>query len=93
MMFYDVLHMMFYDVLHMLFYDVLCLRAFLVSFCRNVPPEFSHQFVTHMVINLFTALIQIKFRTILTELETKLEKTLQLFLLIHGKKTRSLIPW
>ena len=53
MMFYDVLwcSMMFYDLLHiwcsMMFYDVLwcsmmfyVLRAFLVSFCRNVHPEF-----------------------------------------------------
>ena len=42
MMFYDVLwcSMMFYDVLwcSKMFYDVL--RAFLVSFCLSVPPEF-----------------------------------------------------
>ena len=58
MMFYDVLwwsmifygvlwcSMMFYDVLwcSMVFYDVL--RAFLVSSCQSVPPEFFRSFLS-----------------------------------------------
>ena len=55
MMFYDILwfSMIFYGVLwwSMMFYDVLwcsmvfyVLRAFLVSFCRGVPPEFLRSF-------------------------------------------------
>ena len=56
MMFYEVLwcSMMFFDVLRcsQMFYDVLwysmmysVLRAFLVSFCRSVPPEFLRSFL------------------------------------------------
>ena len=57
MMFHDVLwcSMMFYDVLwcFMMFY---VLRAFLVSFCRSVPPEFFRSFFeSTIILNTFLA--------------------------------------
>ena len=71
MMFYDVLwcSMMFYGVLwcSMMFYDVLwcsmmfyVLRAFLVSFCRSVPPEFLRSFFIIFLSGVSFILLQIK---------------------------------
>ena len=68
-MLYDVLwcYMMFYDVLwcSMMFFDVLwcsmmfyVLRAFLISFCRKVHPEFLRSFFLAIMISFSSSCFQ-----------------------------------